>query len=126
MLIEGMLEHTSSSHGLLSTFWKKIWSLKVAPKIIFFMWKLIRDCLPTQENLCKRKVIQDYRCLICSLEDESTGHAFAGSEWVKQVKFGACFGLHVPPLEAISNFPLWLQGMLIDFLGLDVQCFFSS
>ncbi|XP_042939496.1 uncharacterized protein LOC122274526 [Carya illinoinensis] len=39
-----------------------------------FIWKAILNCLPTRQNLCKRKVLYDPLCGICGLEVETVNH----------------------------------------------------
>ena len=59
-----------SSHGDPRTpFWKRIWLLKIPPKIRIFTWKACVNALPTMSNLRKRGVSTDGLCPVCGLED---------------------------------------------------------
>ena len=39
-----------------------------------FLWKACHEILPTRKNLCNRKIIDNPRCPICDLEEETTLH----------------------------------------------------
>ncbi|XP_074370739.1 uncharacterized protein LOC141711921 [Apium graveolens] len=38
-----------------SGFWNKIWNLKIPLKVKHFVWRAVRDCLPTKDRLICRK-----------------------------------------------------------------------
>jgi len=43
--------------------------------VILFLWRACNDILPTKENLCKRRIVDDPICPMCGQESESTIHA---------------------------------------------------
>ena len=55
--------------------WKRIWQLKIPPKIIIFFWKVCANALPTLLNLRKRGVDTYGMCPVCGLKVESIYHA---------------------------------------------------
>ncbi|XP_042958198.1 uncharacterized protein LOC122293794 [Carya illinoinensis] len=55
--------------------WRKLWNLNVPGVVKVFLWKALNDCLPTRNNLKKRKVIEDAYCPICGTEEETVTHA---------------------------------------------------
>ena len=56
---------------------KALWKIKVPSKASFFAWRLIRDRLPTKNNLRRRNVeINDVRCPFCRINDEDEAHLF--------------------------------------------------
>jgi len=66
--------------------WRDLWSLKVPGKVKLFAWRACQNLLPTKENLCKRKVIQDPSCPCCGLAVENVIHCLwscpaAGDVW---------------------------------------------
>ena len=77
-------EHSSAqSHG---PTWGKIWRLNVPPKVRTFSWRACSNCLPTKENLLKRRVKVEAKCEICCQKPETTSHvlwecAFARNVW---------------------------------------------
>ncbi|KAF4354804.1 hypothetical protein F8388_018008 [Cannabis sativa] len=59
-----------------STFWKKLWSLKVPPKAKDLMWRAVSNCLATRVNLCIKKVLTDSACPLCGIYAETEIHLF--------------------------------------------------
>ena len=39
-----------------------------------FLWRALKNILPTEENLFKRRVLEDAICMFCNQEVESTRH----------------------------------------------------
>ncbi|KAL8146232.1 hypothetical protein AgCh_004104 [Apium graveolens] len=67
-------------------FWKKIWALEVPGKIIFFIWRTCRLCLPTAQALIGKRVQIDSSCSWCRTEYEDAKHvlfecSFASLVW---------------------------------------------
>ena len=58
-----------------------IWKMKIPSKVAHFVWRLVRDRLPTRANLRRRNVqLDDYRCLFCSSHEEEVSHTFFGCQ----------------------------------------------
>lgn len=55
--------------------WKKIWQLKIPPKIRIFTWKACQNALPTMLNLRRSGVDTDGTCPLCGQDVESICHA---------------------------------------------------
>jgi hypothetical protein len=45
------------------------------PKVCNFIWKLVRNGLPTNENRCYRHIAQDASCEMCFYKSEDCYHA---------------------------------------------------
>lgn len=64
----GMLRNQDAANEFQSNtqFWKRLWSLKLPPKVKQFLWRALTDCLPTKDNLQTRKwlLIVLVRCVI--------------------------------------------------------------
>jgi len=58
-----------------STFWKKLWSLSVPPRIKLFGWKVGVGALATKANIANR--IRDFpaSCELCGCTEDSAAHA---------------------------------------------------
>ncbi|CAN1183572.1 hypothetical protein LINPERHAP2_LOCUS36593 [Linum perenne] len=56
--------------------WRWIWSLKLPPKLKFFIWRIARNVLTTKTNLRKRCCANDAECCYCGSEEESAEHIF--------------------------------------------------
>ena len=79
-----LAEHSSvRAHGVT---WGKIWKLNVPPKVRTFLWRARSNCLPTRDNLCRRKVQVKATCELCCQEPETVAHIlwkclFARNVW---------------------------------------------
>ena len=51
--------------------WKDIWTAKVAPKIKFFMWKVINNFLPIRKILQDKGIQCDLSCAVCGERGEN-------------------------------------------------------
>lgn len=52
-----------------------VWSLKIPPRVHFFLWLLIHNITLTRDNLAKRRKLEDECCLFCT-EEKSVHHVF--------------------------------------------------
>lgn len=69
-----------------SSFWKKLWSMKVPGKVVNFLWRACCNCLPTAVALKTKMVQIDVKCSWCRMENEDDTHvlftcSFAKSVW---------------------------------------------
>ncbi|KAH1217474.1 putative ribonuclease H protein [Glycine max] len=63
--------HSISQDNVLNTMWK----LKIPPKVSAFSWRLLKNRLPSRDNLRKRQVtMPSYSCPLCDHEEESVDH----------------------------------------------------
>jgi hypothetical protein len=53
-----------------------IWSLKVPSKVRYFLWCLVRNCLPNRIQLQHKGVHCSPRCVSCDDEMENNWHVF--------------------------------------------------
>uniref|UniRef100_A0A803PD49 Reverse transcriptase zinc-binding domain-containing protein n=1 Tax=Cannabis sativa TaxID=3483 RepID=A0A803PD49_CANSA len=69
-------ERNQSDDHCLVEWWRKLWRLKIPPKIKHFVWKLVYGWLPTNSTLATRHVMCSDICTRCSKEThESIFHA---------------------------------------------------
>lgn len=73
--------------GAGSSIWKKIWELNLPSKVIHFLWRVCKGCLPTCYALMLRYVNIDAICPWCHSQVESDIHVlftcgFAKTVWV--------------------------------------------
>ena len=71
--------------------WDALWKLRIPNKFKVFAWRACHDILPTAVNLTRRRVIQEDKCLVCTIESESTIHAswdcaVAQDIWARSVR----------------------------------------
>ena len=65
LAIEVINKVPSLSGGEGRKEWKSIWKIRVPPKIRHFMWRAVKDSLPTKQNLAHRKIPIDETCSLC-------------------------------------------------------------
>lgn len=56
---------------------QELWRIKVPPKINIFIWRLLRNRLPTTDNKRKRNLLtgeRDCKCPFCKCVEESVSH----------------------------------------------------
>ena len=84
LLHPNQAEHSlGQAHG---STWRKIWKLNVPPKVRNFLWRACSGCLPTRENLHKKRVRVDEKCEVCCHHFETICHVlwecpFARNIW---------------------------------------------
>lgn len=54
--------------------WKKLWQMKLPPKIKDFIWRAVWGCISTRVQLISRRVEIPAMCPVCNTEDESIVH----------------------------------------------------
>ncbi|CAN1216845.1 Putative ribonuclease H protein At1g65750 [Linum perenne] len=60
--------------------WSKLWKIDVPPKMRHFLWRSVRDVLPTRNKLWRRRIEVHDSCGMCSRESESLEHLFLDCE----------------------------------------------
>ncbi|WOH15395.1 hypothetical protein DCAR_0934933 [Daucus carota subsp. sativus] len=69
-----------------TSHWRKVWSLRIAPKISLFLWKYQHDILPIQKVLNSRVPLKfSPNCSLCGIEEESRAHLFWNCYLVRKV-----------------------------------------
>ena len=53
-----------------SVIWKNLWKLNIPPKVMNFMWRMLRRVLPIADILKGRRFQGDSACPICFHENE--------------------------------------------------------
>lgn len=66
--------------------WRKLWNLKVPPKVKNFIWRALTGCLPTKDQLLARRVAVNITCPVCNIDPENVLQTlalcpFAGLCW---------------------------------------------
>jgi len=63
--------------GRQEDYFDKLWKIKIPARIAVFAWRLIRDRLPTRQNLRRRQVqLTDLQCHFCRNSKEGASHLF--------------------------------------------------
>lgn len=59
-----------------TTFFTKLWVLKVPSKIRIHMWRIANDYIPILHNLRVRKLVVNTLCPVCQEDEEMVSHLF--------------------------------------------------
>ncbi|KAK6126674.1 hypothetical protein DH2020_039582 [Rehmannia glutinosa] len=70
------LNGDNQDRRVVSSMWKKLWKLKVPPKVKHFVWRVCKDSIPTHSNLSRRHVEVDCHCVLCRVDYETAWHVF--------------------------------------------------
>ncbi|XP_062028713.1 uncharacterized protein LOC133744661 [Rosa rugosa] len=119
------LASTSSGDigGINSKYWAKVWGARTPPKVKCFIWRLLKNIIPTKEALMQRRVAMvDPKCMFCMAAVETGTHLF------KSCLALQCFWLFGPlklnatahPANCVRD---WVLDM-IDSLSGDQRDFF--
>ncbi|KAF7821278.1 putative ribonuclease H-like domain, reverse transcriptase zinc-binding domain-containing protein [Senna tora] len=76
-------EPTVASHSNEGP-WKTIWRLNIPPTTKLFLWRAVREILPTCTALADRGIDVPRSCMICDEDDESSIHALIGCREVNE------------------------------------------
>ncbi|XP_059451054.1 uncharacterized protein LOC132181841 [Corylus avellana] len=72
--LDRVYQAESSCGGPSSAIWVKLWKLQIPNVEKNFLWRACNEILPTRANLYRRHIIENPKCLICELEDETVVH----------------------------------------------------
>ncbi|KAF7802727.1 uncharacterized protein G2W53_041838 [Senna tora] len=74
-----------------SNVWRLIWKMNTLPSTKLFLWRAVKNILPTIEALCRCGMEINENCSLCNAEMEFVFHALIGCEQVRS--FWASTGL---------------------------------
>ncbi|KAJ1295893.1 hypothetical protein BS78_01G258100 [Paspalum vaginatum] len=64
--------------------WKSLWNIKAPPKMKIVLWRFAHNCLPTGQQLTRRKILAYNLCCHCGRE-ETIEHAFLSCKYVDEI-----------------------------------------
>ncbi|KAK6154844.1 hypothetical protein DH2020_009092 [Rehmannia glutinosa] len=62
------------SSSSLNEAWKKLWNLRILPKIKHFSWRACLNALPTKDKMLEKNMATDPVCAICGDGTETLNH----------------------------------------------------
>nr|POE73187.1 putative ribonuclease h protein [Quercus suber] len=68
-----------------NTLWKKIWGSQVQPKVRSFLWRALKNSIPTKLNLRRRTILADDWCDQCKGATEDVIHVLWSCPLLSQV-----------------------------------------
>ncbi|KAH1193273.1 Histone-lysine N-methyltransferase ATX5 [Glycine max] len=101
---------TSSDRKIFKTIWK----LKIPPRVVIFCWRLLKNRLPTKDNLLRRNVItQEANCPLCGCVQEDVGHLFFNCNLTKGLWWESMRWIRVVgplPITPVCHFTQFCDG----------------
>ncbi|CAN1254883.1 Putative ribonuclease H protein At1g65750 [Linum perenne] len=58
--------------------WRWLWQLSMPPKLIFFVWRVLKNALATKRNMFRRNCSPSPSCQLCNAVEETIEHLFFG------------------------------------------------
>ena len=102
----------SSEHRALGFLWSRMWKATVPSKIKIFSWRACLNILPTQDNLIRRRVMENARCCLCHQETKTVLHVL-WSCGVAQDVWAGSLGRLQKSGTAQNNFLQLVTGLLV-------------
>jgi ribonuclease HI len=102
---------SASTSGHDNELWEKIWKLKVPPKHIHLIWRILHDALPVKTKLFQKGIRCDTLCPKCNNNYETIYHVFLECDWVKQIWFMSPLTINLTNNQ-FTNFFDWFVYML--------------
>ncbi|XP_026452002.1 uncharacterized protein LOC113352393 [Papaver somniferum] len=56
------------------TVWKALWKMQLPHRVKLFIWKCLKNAVPTRQKLSQFNYLDQYHCNICNFEEESLFH----------------------------------------------------
>ncbi|GAA0152409.1 hypothetical protein LIER_10898 [Lithospermum erythrorhizon] len=74
-----------SSSSVINLNFRRMWKFKIPEKVKHFIWRGFTNSFPTTDNLQKRQIGVDPRCLLCGHHTESIMHIFNTCTIAKEI-----------------------------------------
>jgi hypothetical protein len=109
LMVQDIVDVPETSNS--AAMWKKLWRLRVIPKVRVFCWRAIKGFLPSYSELSRRYIMDNGTCKLCGHEEETLFHALVKCDHAKQFWSAAFdhFGVSIPRVHPAS----WLQDLLM-------------
>jgi hypothetical protein len=112
---------SSSERGGERKVWLKIWKMPVLPKVRNFIWKMVQNRLPMNENRRYRHIADDASCELCYYGCEDTFHVIMDCPHAKALRMAMREVWALPTEERLHNVgPEWFL-VLLDSCKEDVM-----
>lgn len=89
--------------------WKRLWRIRVPPKVRNFLWRVAHNCLPTRDNLGRRGIQVPDECVICGLNFENSWHSLINCSFAE-----ACW--HEVGLHEVIYSVAWESDSVVEWL----------
>jgi len=90
------------------TLWRKIWSLKTAPKVRTFLWSLCQNAVASRANLFRRSITSDPYCQLCNQQNpETVEHLILLCPWTRPIWTHPAINVDIQH-QHTHRFDVWL------------------
>ena len=102
-----LFKNEDLDRSLRTRAWKIIWMAKVAPKVKYFMWRMLHECLPTRSILKAKGIQMANVCPVCGIQEETIPHLFFDC-WVSSDVWGSGLpGLQIQRANNRDTIKFW-------------------
>lgn len=79
-----VIQETRETNSMADTFkWNILWNLKIPLKVKHFLWRAVKNVLPTKDQLASKRVPVLLMCPVCNLENETIYHSLVSCQFTK-------------------------------------------
>ena len=89
--------------------WKRIWAMRIPPKMRVFVWRGCRDVLPTTMILRSKGIEIPRSCYLCNWEEETSQHLLTDCPYMTQALHAAAGVMSYPMIEGGET---WNEALL--------------
>ncbi|KAL0424121.1 UNVERIFIED_CONTAM: putative mitochondrial protein [Sesamum radiatum] len=108
----------SSNDRWCQNSWRAVWQAHVPNKVKLFLWRAIRDILPTASKLRRRLSHEVVSCPFCDFSDESPIHTLLRCSFARQV--WAISGLRWYDIDSLAwTVEEWFQALALKLSATD-------
>ena len=104
--------------GIHEDCFVKLWRIRIPARFAVFAWRLLRDRLPTKQNLRRRQVqITDILCPFCTSQQEDASHLFLHCTNIQPIWWDTMTWLHIKGAFPLSPKQHFLQHLGVQLAG---------
>ncbi|KHN12835.1 hypothetical protein glysoja_045641, partial [Glycine soja] len=97
---------------------EKLWRIRIPARFVVFAWRLIRDRLPTRQNLQRRQIqLKDTICPLCRTQEEDASHLFFHCSKVQPIWWETMSWLQIKGAFPLSPKQHFLQHLGVQAVG---------
>jgi hypothetical protein len=104
------LRECMESFKIMGQIQQNFWNKWVPKKVNIFIWRLVKDRVPTRQKLCDMGMdIPSTICPICEILEEDTTHLFFDCSKVAGLwqKFGVWWSVNIPRSRQVEDIFAW-------------------
>lgn len=88
--------------------WEDTWKIRTPSKVLFFVWTVIKNHIPTLDFLQKRGLILPNMCPLCQEDVETAAHILLHCPYVREVWYSILWEVNIM-WAFLDHCPLFFQ-----------------